>query len=79
MYKLKNDSVSVKQKFKQIQDTPYNRSVMRKFLFDINITILKISQLPQWNVWMKDNSGKAVMRELTKTYSNNLAFMKRFP
>ena len=56
--------------------TPVFKEGMITFLSRINMELIAIATLPQWEFWIQNIDGKEVMHEIDSLYYSNLDFIE---
>jgi hypothetical protein len=75
---IANKSQQIQQQFLRNPADPGFAEGMRHYLVELNLLLIKISEMPNWQEWSNTADGVAVQQELDKLYNNNLEFMKKY-
>jgi hypothetical protein len=76
--RIESKSFKVKEIFLKDPSNPQFNRAMKTYLFQLNLMLLEIINLPQWEKWSEINDGNLVKQEISKLYNDNLTFMKKY-
>ena len=75
---IEANCAKVKNQFLLKPNDPRYRRGMKQFLTELNLKLIEVSEMSQWESWALTTDGKELQRVMNDLYNDNIAFITKY-